>query len=84
MDCWERNGIITIYNVQYQPDRYSVPQMVSETVNIFLMVTNLIPSTSYTFRVAAENVNGTGPDEVIRLSTDPVKSKQSLTIVSSP
>ena len=67
--------MITKYNVRYQPDNYSVSQITLKTVNISLMVTNLIPSTNYTFRVAAENINGTGPDEVVRISTDSVTSK---------
>lgn len=80
VECLQRNGIITNYNVQYEPNNYSALPMTMITVNNFLMVTNLIPRTNYTFQVAAENTNGTGPNETVRYGTDLVESKQSLTI----
>jgi hypothetical protein len=67
--------MITNYNVHYEPDSYSVSMMTSKTANTSLTLSNLIPSTNYTFLIAAENINGTGPDEMIRYATNPVQSK---------
>ena len=75
VECLQRNGIITDYNVQYRPDSYSVPMMTSKTMDTSLTVSNLIPSTNYTFQVAAESINGTGPSQKIRHRTDPVESE---------
>lgn len=75
VECLKRNGMITNYNVQYGPDSYSVPMMTLKTANTSLKVSNLIPSTNYTFLVAAESINGTGPNKTIRHRTDPVESE---------
>ena len=69
--------MITNYDVQYGPDSYSVPMMTSTTMATSLTVSNLIPSTNYTFLVAAESNNGTGPSQTLRHRTDPVESEYS-------
>ena len=75
VDCIDRNGNLTAYNVSYQPKNYSQLSLSSITVSRSLTVTNLIPRTNYTFQVAAVNTNGTGPSETIILSTEAVTSK---------
>ena len=59
IDCIERNGVITgyIYSVEFQEEvgARTPDQRLSFTAS------GLTPNTSYTFRVAGVNANGTGP-----------------------
>ena len=75
VNCIERNGKITGYSIHYQPVHYSLLPMLSTTMNRSFTATHLIPHSNYMFQVAAVNVNGTGPNETITLSTEAVKSK---------
>ena len=77
VNCLEQNGGITGYNVYYQPviKNHPAPLMSSRAAKKSLIVTTLIPRTTYTFQVHAENINGSGPSENITITTDAVKSE---------
>ena len=67
-DLWERNGIITHYIIEWGETgnlttlNYSVPNPTFNTTNrLSYNFTELMPFTTYNFRIAAVNINGTGP-----------------------
>ena len=75
LDCLDRNGVITGYKI-YQSIDYLQLLLPTKYVNTSsFTVTHLFPRSNYTFQVAAVNVNGTGPNGTITLSTEAVKSK---------
>ena len=69
IDCIERNGVITSYSVEFQEEGGAgIP---GEVMGQSFTASGLTPNTSYTFRVAGVNANGTGPfTETITISTD--------------
>ena len=77
VNCLERNGDITTYNVSYQAIGYSQPSVSLRTSATARSVTviNLIPHTNYSLQVAAENVNGTGPSKEVTVTTSTTKGK---------
>lgn len=81
VNCLEQNGNITGYEVHYQPLEYPQLQL-TETVTtneqtILFIATHLIPLTDYTFSVSALNINGTGPNETVIVTTEVVEGKHS-------
>ena len=59
IDCIERNGVITGYSVEFQEEGGAgIP---GEVMGQSFTASGLTPNTSYTFRVAGVNANGTGP-----------------------
>ena len=69
IDCIERNGVITSYSVEFQEEGgANIP---GEVMGQSFTASGLTPNTSYTFRVAGVNTNGTGPfTENITINTD--------------
>ena len=72
VNCFDRNGDITGYRI------IILPSITMKTSESSFIVTHLTPHSNYTFQVAAVNVNGTGPNGTITLSTEAVKSKSLL------
>ena len=71
IDCIERNGVITSYSVEFQEEGGAgIP---GEVMGQSFTASGLTPNTSYTFRVAGVNANGTGPftENIIISSIDP-------------
>ena len=67
-DLWKRNGIITHYIIEWEETgnlttlNYSVPNPTFNTTNrLSYNFTGMRPFTTYNFRIAAVNINGTGP-----------------------
>ena len=65
-DLWERNGIITNYIIEWGETgnlttlNYSVPNPTFNTTNrLSYNFTGLTPFTTYNFRIAAVDINGT-------------------------
>ena len=77
MNCLDRNGIITNYTIHYQPRimNHDTSSSSLSATNLSKILSKLIPRTNYTFHVAANNINGTGPNESINAMTNPVESK---------
>ena len=77
-DLWKRNGIITHYIIEWGETgnlttlNYSVPNPTFNTTNrLSYNFTGLTPFTRYNFRIAAININGTGPfNSNIKIGTD--------------
>ena len=70
IDCIERNGVITSYSVEFQEEGGA--DIPGEVMGQSFTASGLTPNTSYTFRVAGVNANGTGPfTENITINTDP-------------
>ena len=61
------------YEVYYQPLEYPQLELTERvTTNeqtMLFIATHLIPLTDYTFSVSALNINGTGPNETITVTT---------------
>ena len=57
--CKERNGMITGYAVEFQEQGGA--RIPGEVVGRTFTASGLTPHTNYTFRVAGNNINGTGP-----------------------
>ena len=69
IDCIERNGVITSYSVEFQEEGGA--DIPGEVMGQSFTASGLTPNTSYTFRVAGVNANGTGPfTESITINTD--------------
>ena len=68
IDYIERNGVITGYSVGFQEEGGAgIP---GEVMGQSFTASGLTPNTSYTFRVAGVNANGTGPyTELSTIST---------------
>ena len=68
IDCIEHNGVITGYSVEFQDEGGAgIPD---EVMGESFTASGLTPNTSYTFRVAGVNANGTGPyTELITINT---------------
>ena len=67
-----RNGDITGYSIQYGATTLNTTNTVSGTSNNSRIFTasGLIPLTTYMFRIAAVNSNGTGPySSVVSIQT---------------
>ena len=62
VDCIHRNGNITGYSVRYGVQGNGSTQTVSVSgpSRMSIVISGLTPDTSYTVKVAAENVNGVG------------------------
>ena len=62
VDCIHRNGDITGYTVRYGVQGNGSTQTVSVSGprRMSIVISGLTPDTSYTVKVAAENVNGVG------------------------
>ena len=58
VDCIHRNGDITGYSVQYGSETVSVS---GDSSGGMYVISGLMPSTTYSIRVAAETSTGTGP-----------------------
>ena len=58
VDCIHRNGDITGYSVQYGSETVSVS---GDSSGGMYVISGLMPSTTYSIQVAAENSAGTGP-----------------------
>ena len=70
IDCIERNGDITGYSVKFQEESGAGENF---TASQSFTASGLTPNTSYTFRVAGVNANGTGPyTELIIINTEPI------------
>ena len=68
IDCIEHNGVITSYSVEFQEEGGA--DIPGEVIGQRFTASSLTPNTSYTFRVAGVNANGTGPfTELIILNT---------------
>ena len=69
IDCIERNGVITSYSVEFQEEGGA--DIPGEVMGQSFTASGLTPNTSYTFRVAGVNANGTGPfTDAITIYTD--------------
>ena len=90
IDCIERNGVITSYLVEFKEEGGAgIP---GEVMGQSFTTSGLTPSTSYTFRIAGVNANGTGPftenmttntssmDEVISTATTQEETTNSTTM----
>ena len=76
VNCLEKNGNITGYKVHYQPLEYPQLQLTEiVTTTMLFTATHLIPLTDYTFSVSALNINGTGPNETIIVTTEAIEGK---------
>lgn len=71
--CLEQNGNITHYNIQYNESSAIVLQNITK---MSFTATSLFPGTSYTFKVAAINSKGIGPDHSQEFQTLMPKGKQ--------
>ena len=58
VDCIHRNGDITGYSVQYKSETVSVS---GDSTGGMYVISDLMPSTTYSIQVAAETSAGTGP-----------------------
>ena len=72
VNCEDRNGEITSYSVRYEPSS-STPSQIAAAEGRALSIDGLLIHTSYSFRVAAVNGNGTGvySSAVIRTTAVP-------------
>ena len=62
IDCIERNGVITSYSVEFlYDDGTRTFRITDQVMGQSFTASGLTPNTSYTFRVAGVNANGTGP-----------------------
>ena len=61
IECFERNGVITNYSVVFQEQGGAVNPGEVNVMDRTFTASGLTPHTSYTFRVAGVNSNGTGP-----------------------
>ena len=59
IECIEHNGNITGYTVEFQEQ--GGVRIPGEVVGQTFTASGLTPYTNYTFRVAGNNINGTGP-----------------------
>ena len=85
VNCLEQNGNITGYEVHYQPLEYPQLQLTEiVTTNdqtMLFIATHLIPLTDYTFSVSALNINGTGPNETLMVTTKAVEGNYIASII---
>ena len=69
IDCIEHKGVITSYSVEFHEEGGA--DIPGEMMGQSFTASGLTPNTSYTFRVAGVNANGTGPfTENITINTD--------------
>ena len=81
IDCIERNGVITSYSVEFQEEGGT--DIPGEVMGQSFTASGLTPNTSYTFRVAGVNANGTGPfTENITISTTSIDEEITIATYS--
>ena len=70
LSCVDRNGLLTGYRIEYGTTTFDNTEMVTGVSNTSFTATGLNPSTTYMFRVAAVNGNGTSePYTIANFST---------------
>ena len=60
LDCVDRNGELTTYRIEYDTTTSNITGNDTNTTTTTFTVTGLNPNTTYMFRVAGVNSNGTG------------------------